>query len=226
MFTKILRSALIAVLTAAILVGCSGAPDTPSGNEGTSAVTTNVTTIPEAITPVTLSPEKVAEIKDLYTLSADDAAKLADEKTVQPIVYSGFEYRYFNTPPKADGLSLASITPLYSHAGLHNYIEKNTSLYDLGKGAGSFESFAESYMESFFADKGVLVISFTDAEGGGSYTLTGAWEEHVHFGEEHLDQLTLAVKKTPGENTAGHLLVEMDKEFISLWDSFSIEIYE
>lgn len=230
MFTKIFRSALAVLLTTALLAGCSGNPDAPSDNDGSSAVTSTVnensTTSPQAVTPVTVSPEKEAELKSLYTPSAEDAAKLAEEKTAKPIIYSGFEYRYFDTPAKTEGLPLVSVTPLHSHAGLHNYIEQNTLQFDLGEGTGSFEAYAESYMDSFFADKGVLVISFTDAEGGGNYTVTGAWDEHAHFGEDHLEQLTLAVKKTPGESTAGHLIVELDTDFISLWDCFSIELYE
>lgn len=234
MIRKITTLALCAIIILSTLGGCSDKSDSDSATTGSTTVATTASpndtgTSPSGGHTNETDPEeeeKKAQIKEIYTPSAEDAAILAEEKTQSPIIYSGFDCKYFSTPALSEDLPLVSVTPLYSHAALHKYIEENSHLFDLGEDENSFSAVAERYMDSFFVDKGVLVVSFTDAAGGDNYQLTGAWEEHLHVEELHLEQLVLALKKTAGDITAGHLIVEMDAEFIGLWDSISMDIYE
>lgn len=226
---KLLRSTLVAVIALLLISGCSDKAKAPSDDpdsSSVSSVTDGTADTSNENAPVTLSLEEVEEIKSVYIPSAEDAEMLKNEKTPTPIMYSGFKSYYFDTPALTEDLPIVSVTPLFSHAGLHNYIEQNLESYDLGEGEGSFEAFAESYMDSFFDGKGVLVISFADSEGGSGYSVTGAWEDVLEIDSMELKRLVLAVKKTEGSATAGHFIVEIDTNFISLWDNITISLYE
>lgn len=229
MRTKVHRNILAITLALMVVTGCSGKSGNPSKNPDNTALGGTATGTSAAHTekvPETMSPEKIEEIKSLYIPSAGEAEKLKEEKTQSPIKYSGFKSYYFDTPALRHGLPLVSASPLFSHAGLHNYLKENYESYDFGEGSGSFESFAEGYMESFFDGSGVVVVSFTDDAGGGGYTVTGAWEDVLEIEGTEMKRLVLAVKKTAGNSTAGHFIVEMDTKFISLWDNITISLYE
>ncbi|MBQ7826941.1 MAG: hypothetical protein IJ386_01600 [Clostridia bacterium] len=229
MKTKIITAILASLLAVSAMGGCTKDPtDDPAvSTSGTAAESTLATTGGKV--DLTHDPEEEAkkeEIRNTYAASAEDKELLANEETQSAIKYTGFEAKYFNTPALSDDIPYAAATPIYSHSRIHNYIEESSANYDLGEGADSFTAVGEGYMDSYFTDNGLVVISFTDEEGGGSYTLTGAWDEHIHGDSFHLDTLVFALKKTPGENKTGHFIIEADSDFLETWDSFSVSIYE
>lgn len=232
---KLLSLLLSSLLLLPALAGCSekDVSDDPAvSTDGTASGTVhpeNIGTSAPIKDQLAHDPEEDAkkeQVREIYKASAEDSVWIAEEKSAKEIVYTGFDYKYFNTPALSDNVPFVSATPLFSHSGIHDYIEEKSKTFDLGDEEDSFTAVGERYMESFFIDKGIIVISFTDSEGGGSYTLTGAWKEHIHSEDFHMDNLVFALKKTPGENKHGHLIIELEDEFLSTWDGFSVSIYE
>lgn len=221
-FLSCLLGCLLILSTAA---GCSD--DEESAKKETSAeITTADTTETTAPPAFELTEEQIKEIKDTYLLSEEGKSAFADEKTSSPIIYSGFTSHYFSTPAKNDNVPVTAVTSILSHSGMHDYIAENSANYIFGEGDGSFSVAAEKYNDKFFDTKGLLVISFVDAEGGSGYNVTGAWDTVDVVGDRSLERLVFSTKKSAGDNTSGHIIVEVDSKFMSLWDAVGIEIYE
>ncbi len=199
-----------------------------TGTEGTAGLTdaedTTVLTDTEGTAEETTSDVN-AEIKEEYLPTEDEKKELENEETKKPIKYTGFDCQYFDTPALTEIEYFNTVIPFFSQEKLAEYVENNSESYDFGKGKESFSAVVNSYADTAFDGKGVLVISFNDKEGGSDYTITGAWEETIEINGNVLDRLVFAVKKSPGESTSGHFLVEIDTEFISLWDNIDISIY-
>lgn len=225
---RIITAILASLLAVSAVAGCTkDGPDVPGVSTGGTTESAPTTTMGNVdLTHDPAEEAKKEEIRSTYAASAEDKEILAEEKTQTPIKYTGFTARYFNTPALSDDIPYAVATPVYSHSRMHDYIEESSADYDLGEGKDSFCAVGEGYMDTFFAENGLVVLSFTDAEGGGSYTLTGAWDEHYHGDTFHLDTLVFALKKTPGENKTGHIIIEADSDFLATWDTFSVSIYE
>lgn len=249
---KIMCGIVCAALLAAFIPGCSseGGSDTPaktdvSGNVITTAGTNiaddtgnangnnsangtdnaNGTQVP-GNDPGGTVPKTPEEIRQTYVPSAEESEELAEEDTAKTISYTGFKGTICSTPALKDGMSSMVVIPVFSHAGIHQYMEDNAANFDFGEGEGSFAAIAESYHDDFFKNKGLLIVSFIDSEGGSDHKLMGGWEDLLYAGEMEIEQLVLAVKKSDGDVTAGHILVEMDKDFIGIWDSFGLNIYK
>lgn len=225
MKNRFIASVLTVTLAVSLMAGCTKDHAKDPAESGTTAVSTTVagTTADSSNGNAEKTEE---EIKAKYEAKPADAAILAAERTAKPIKYSGFTGKFFETAAKTDEVPLASVTPIYSNVALKDYIQKNSDKYDFTYGVLSFSSIANSYPDSYFGEKALLVVSFKDSEGGSGYKLTGAWDEHMHVEDNHLDQLILAVKKSAGTNKCGHMIVEIDSDFLSLWDSISISLYE
>ncbi|MBE6708457.1 MAG: hypothetical protein E7578_04350 [Ruminococcaceae bacterium] len=220
-------SGLMSALLLFSVAGCSDDDKAPEKAEATAGTNENITSVEKNETLVPeLTEEEIEKIKDTYKLSEDEAEAFSNEGTSAPIVYSGFTSHYFSTPAKNDDIPVTAVTSILSHSGMHNYIEENSGNYSFGEGDGSFSTFAEKYNDKFFETKGLLVISFVDSKGGSDYNITGAWDTVDKVGERSLDRLVFAAKKSAGENTVGHIIIEVDSKFMTLWDAVGIELYK
>ena len=219
---KLIKAAICAALVLAVIPGCSS--DDGEAKESTSAATTVATTAPAE---TEADPEKErAEIKSTYKLSEDELEEFAEENSPGDIVYGGFESKIFQTPVKSDTANLITITPVYSANGISEYLKNYSSVFDLGEGDGSFKSEIGKYTEEFFDNKALLIISFLDKDGGDNYSVRGAWEELVVGNDFEMEKFVIGVKKTDGDITAGHVIVEIDSAFLAIWDTFGIEFYK
>lgn len=244
---RILSAVLVLLLAASLAQGCSdkkGGDDTV--NTSTTAITDNSST-PVNTDSVSGSTggsgdmsdtdhshendshttnEEEELIKAEYTVSGDHAQKLSEENTEKPIKYAGFTSKYYNTPVKEGKTAKSSYTFIYSRTAFTNYISDNKDTYDLGMGSDSFTGETEKYNEQFFNDKSLILVSLSDDNGGSNYQITGAWDEHIHYEDSQLDLLVFAMKRTPGNNHTGHVIIEIDNKFLNLWDNFSVSTYE
>lgn len=217
MKTKFLKTVIAGLLVLALLPGCSSDEDKAAESD-TSVATT-------AKAPAATAPTE-AEIKEIYKLSDEDMAKHESENSPKPITYGGFTGKFFSTPVTDDSAALMTITPMYSHKDVHNYMQTYSATFDLGEGDGSFAASVESYGDEYFREKALLVISFLDREGGDNYQVVGGWDDHVVGEGFELDRFVVGTKKTDGDITAAHVIVEIDNKFLSIWDSFGMEIYK
>ncbi len=221
MKNRFLKAIIAAALILAIIPGCSSDEDKKDGAATSSSVKTTEGSSAAATTP---HVDK-SKLKETYKLSEEDASKYESENSPAPITYGGFEGHFFSTPASSDA-AVMTITPVYSHTDIHNYIHSYMNIFDLGSGAGSLSEKFESYTDEFFTDKALLVISFLDKEGGSNYEIMGGWDDHVSGEGFEMDRFILGVKKADGNITAGHVIVEIDKDFLGIWDTFGMEIYK
>jgi len=164
-----------------------------------------------------------SELKDIYRPTEDVAESLKNEETRSPIVYTGFEFKFVETPVISDKVSVIGITPVFNHTQLHKYAEENSSKFDLGSNDGSFKEASDGYSDEYFLESSVLIVSFLDSEGGANYEVTGAWEEVDING---MNRIVFTVKKTDGSVKAGHLFIEMNSDFMAAWDTYGVEFYK
>lgn len=226
--TKLMSAALCAVLLTSLISGCA-AKKTESNPLHTDE-NGNIVLTDSNGNPIVFNSQKKPttpeEIKALYTPSAKELSELAEEQTVKPIEFSGFTGIIYETPLISDEAPNPVIMPVYSSAGLSRYIDANSAYFDFGKGDKPFSQIANNYPDDFFVDNCLLLISFYDAAGGANYSLSGGWEDSVGIDGDELCELVLAVKKSAGGNTSAHLIVEADKSFVGLWESYSVSLYE
>lgn len=226
---KFLKAALAAALVLALLPGCS------DGEEGDTKTTTEAKTeavsgtvsesVPVETVIETAPPVDKEAVKDKFALSEEDAAILTDENSPASIKYASFDSMVFTTPAIKEGVSLMTITPLYNAEGVHSYMHEASESFDLGKGNGTFSAALAEYDEEFFNDKALVIISFLDKEGGSAYSVTGAWDDHIVGEGFEMDRLVFGVKRAEGDVTAGHVIIEIDPEFLGIWDTYGMELY-
>lgn len=239
-FNKITSAILCSALLMAMMAGCSSDKDSDStdGTNAQSNIVSSSETVAEdsgdsTSSENTSSPSDVSEsidpveIKKIYKASAEVAEKLAqEEKTEKEIIYTGFNSTFYNTPLFSTDGAKTLLTPIFSHSGLHKYIEENSDTFDFYYGDESFAEAAEKYDSNYFRENGVLIISFYDNVGGSGYSVTGAWEEVLSQDGNELDKLVIAAKRSAGDIKSGHLIIELNKDFITVWDSYNLSIYE
>jgi len=218
-YGKILTSPLVLILTLALLCGCSG-----KGTENNEVSTSGTEAVSSS--PMYTSPPEIDDPRDIYavdngqilgTSSAvteknDDSPSNPSDPTSpadtsHTVKYTGFTVHGFTTPVKGEGAPSASVVPVYSKAGLFNYISEN-SYYDFDFGDRSLLDHANHYDDSFFYYNGIVIISLRDGAEG----FLGAWDDG--------SALTLAIKEAVADSDATHVLIEMDSRFMSLWKSF------
>lgn len=226
---KFLKAALAAALILALLPACSddkgdGAKNTTEAKteavSGTVSESVPVETVIETAPPV----DKDA-VKDQYTLSEDEAAAIADKNAPAAIKYASFDSMVFTTPAISEKAPLMTITPIFNAEGVHSYLHEAGESFDLGNGNGSFSSTMAIYDDAFFEEKALLVVAFLDKEGGSAYSVTGAWDDHIVGEGFEMDRLVFGVKRAEGDVTAGHVIIEIDPEFLSIWDTYGMEFY-
>ncbi len=223
--TRIL-SCILSTMLLLSAPGCSDNDKKPAKTESTTEVTSAESAKNPDQSTNELTEEEIEKIKDIYKLSEEEAEAFANEKTSSPIIYAGFRSHYFSTPAKSDNIPVTSVTSILSRSGMHDYIAENSANYSLDEGADSFSSVAEKYDDKFFDTKGLLIISFTDTDGGSDYNISGAWSTTDKAGDITLDRLVFSTKRSAGDITTGHFIIEVDVKFMMLWDAFGIEIYE
>ena len=67
---------------------------------------------------------------------------------------------------------------------------------------------------------------FIDKEGGGNYKIVGGWDDELAAEGLEMSRFVFAAKKTDGKITSGHIIVEIDPDFMGIWDSFGMEFYK
>lgn len=225
---KFMSAALCAAMLISLISGC--ATKKTASNPLHTDENGNIVLKDSNGNPIVFNSEKKPttpeEIKALYTPSAKKLAELANEHTVKPIEFSGFTGIIYETPLISEEAPNPVIMPVYSSAGLERYVEANSAYFDFGKGDKPFSQIAGDYPDDFFVDNCLLLISFNDADGGSGYSLSGGWEDSLTVDGDELCELVLAIKKSSGDNTSAHLIVEADKAFIGLWESYSVSLYE
>ena len=220
MKNKFLKMVLCAALVLAVLPGCS---DDEANGDG-AATSSETTKKPPIISEQPVKDE--AAIKEIYKIPEIEAAKYAEENTPSPLTYAGFDSHVFSTPVKESTTALMTLTPIYTTTDVHNYVHNNSALFDFGSGDNSFAAKIAGYSEEFFSDNALLIISFMDKEGGGSYKVVGGWDDELKAEGLEMSRFMFATKKTDGKITSGHIIVEIDPDFMGIWDSFGMEFYK
>ena len=173
--------------------------------------------------------DKATELVQLFTekfpssfhsVSSDGTCSGDGQTADMPTVFTGFTAHSAPTPVLSGSMS-TTIVPVYSEEGLHEYFHKNAEIYDLT----ALAEYA-AYDDSYFDDNALLIIALNDSEGAASYSVTGGWENNLSVDGRSFDELVLALQRTPGDAASSHLIVEMNKDFITAWGSFFVRTYE
>lgn len=210
------KSIICAALLLALIPGCAS-----KKNSVTPPVTGSIVNSGESD-----NSTETSNPRDIYKPSAEESQKLAEENSEQPMVFAGFDSHFFSTPALKSDLPSMTATPVFSHEGIHKYMTENSESFNFNEGDNSFAAFIEKYDQNYFADKGLLIVAFIDKEGGKDYSIPGAYENHLSGEGYEMDQLVFSIKKSDGENTANHFVVEIDKTFLDVWDTYSISFYK
>lgn len=236
---KILTKILCAALLLSLITGCSSdknksvetsatIKDTLSPSDSGEIVTDsapNQTEAPDNIEetdkkqPISPDDKDVSDIVGIYVPSEKDAAALEKEETKKPIIYAGFKTHVINTPLKSSDVQVNdTLVPLYNHQNLHAYLEEHSEMFDLS----ALDTVKEKFNDEFFNDKCLLVVSLEGSNEGSEYSLTGAWNE---VDANNMDRLVFAIKTAKGSMKSAHIIIELEQDFLNLWDTWGIEYY-
>lgn len=210
---------LSALLASVLIFGTGCATTRNNSSDGTTDLETNA---PEA-DPREAYIADGEEYDKLFALFSEkfpsDFPETADDRSEHEL-FCGFHAHFAVTPTVGEPQN-TTIVQVYSEEGLHKYFHENAETYDLSE-----LSLSAHYDDSFFDDKALLIVALSDSDGASGYELVGGWQDRLVGEGYELDELVFAVKKTSGDATASHAIIELDKKFIALWDSFFVNIFE
>ncbi len=213
MKTNRIIALLLALITVLSLAACTSETEkNPDGTE-TNAVSDHAGTDTPSTDP-----------REAYTVSEEEKAVLAEEKTEKAIEYVGFESHSFVAPAKTTDAGSPSVVTAYSTVDVENFIKENSDKYELD---GVAEA-VKRYDLDYFMKNALLFITFREEDGAASYTVTGAWKDTLEGDGFELEELVMAAKRngTGSKNADVVLIVELSRDFAKTWDSFYISLYE